>query len=365
MILYNADIFDGQLNFVFHAAVSIRNIDDDYISPTLNSVELPATDLIKSGHFIRLESDLFVFFGVITDVLPGENVTTVKFKSFITIFDDEFLFDSSLQLLSTQTLEATIEKYIQELYVTNSDTYQNLPISISIDPNIRQTTAWALGMVSERDDTYFCIGNLYSNVIVKALKKYGVAINVFPDLSEKKIRLRITKNMVPFNIDADLKNVHVKTLKYNAKSSNTNKLVIYNLDDFSQSITFYVHTDNTWDDEDQDRVVPVIRDIRSVSPYSDIEDPQEAFIDSAISMAYSILSGSAYDNLIELEVSLGDPIVKPEEILIGQCVSIWYKGAKYTSILTGRKINDNTITLLFGSERIEYSKRAAMNGGKS
>lgn len=365
---YNIDIFDRKLNFIHNASASINSIDDDYISSTINTIEIPATDRVKSGQFIRLESDQFTFFGVITDSSPGEHVTTVQFKSFVSIFDEDFLFDSSLQRsasLSHQTLEETIAKYIQELYVTNSDSPQNLPISVTVDPNIKQTEAWALGMITERDDTYFCIGNLYKNMIVTSLKKYGIVVDVIPDLSEKVIRLRITKKTVPFKIDAELKNVYLKTLKYKTKTSGPNKLTIYNIDNFNQSITFYSHTDDSWDDEDRDRVIPVVREVRTVIPDSDISDPTTAFVYAATEIAYDVLSGSAYDNLIELETYIGDPIIKPEELLIGQSVSIWYKGAKYTSILTGRKINNRKITLLFGSERIEYSKRVAMNGGKT
>lgn len=368
MLLYKVDVFDRKLNFVFNGLTSIPSIDDDYISPAINSIELPATDLIKSGYFIRLESELFTFFGLITDASPGENITIVQFRSFISIFDEDFLFDRSLQYsaaLSHQTLEETMEKYIQELYVTNSDSFQNLPIIVSVDPSITQTERWALGMVAERDDTDFCIGSLYQNMIVTALKKYGVVIDVIPDLSNKVIKLRITKKSGLDRIDADLKNVFLKTLKYKTKNSTTNKLVVYNTDDFSQSITFYVHNDDTWDAEDRDRVTPVIREVRSVTPDAEISDPSTAFASAAVDVAYSTISGSAYDNLIELDSYIGDPIVKPEKIPIGKIVSIWYKGAKYTSILTGRKINNEQITLLFGSERIEYSKRVAMNGGKT
>lgn len=365
---YNVDIFDRQLNFVFNASAPVTSIDDDYISSTVNTVEVPATDLVKSGQFIRLESDTFSFFGVVTDASPGEHVTSIQFKSFITVFDEDFLFDSLLQRsasLSHQTLEETIEKYIQELYITNTDSSQNLPITITVDPSIKQTEVWALGMATENDSTYFCIGNLYKNMIVTALKKYGIVIDVVPDLSEKLIKLRITKKTTAVKIDADLKNVYMKTLKYKNKSAGTNKLVVYNIENFNQSVTFYVHTDDSWDDEDRDRVIPVIREIRSVTPDSDIADPSAAFMVAATEAAYSSISGSAYDNLIELETYIGDPIVKPEELRIGQSVSISYKGAKYTSILTGRKINNSKITLLFGSERIEYSKRVAMNGGKT
>lgn len=357
MTLYNVDIFDRQLEFVYNATASVTDIDDDYLSPNVNSIAVPSTSLIESGQFIRLESKSFTFFGLIVDASPGETDTIVRFKSFISIFDEPFLFDSMLQ--RSTSLEETMARYISDLYILNEDIEQNLPITITVDPNIDLTNSWALGLVPERDDTYFCIGNLYKDLIITALKKYGVVIDVVPNLSNRVVNLRITKKYDVFKIDADLENVYVKTLKYNNSSSGPNKLTVYNAEDFGQSVTFYVHTDDSWDTEDRDRVLPVVQEVKSVTPAYDVEDHDEAFYEAAVDAAYSTISGSAYDNLIELETQIGDTIVKPEQLLIGQVVSIWYWGDMYSSILTGRIIKNNKITLLFGSERIEYSKRAA------
>ena len=59
-----------------------------------------------------------------------------------------------------------------------------------------------------------------------------------------------------------------------------------------------------------------------------------------------------------------DVNITPMELYIGQVVEVYYKGASYKSILTGRILDGNKITLIFGSERIEYTKRRKLNGGK-
>ena len=363
MLQYSVDIFNRSLGFVGHTIIDNSvNIDDDYISAKTNTIEFGTIDeQISNGDFIRLQNEQTSFFGVISDVTPGKYKTAIQFRPFISIFDELFLFDTKTQSTDTNvehlTLEETIEFYINSLYVNNEDTLQNLPITVTIDPNIVQTSEWSLNVTPDTKDSHYSIIHLYSVLIVNALKKYGVSIQVNPSFRNRRIYLTITKKLQVFKIDANLDNVAVKTLKYNDRPSGINKLVVYSDQDYSQSIVFYVYTDRSWGIENTDRITPVSVETRSVTPDEDFEDPVEGFASAALDLAYSTLSGLQWDNLIELEVSPVDKNIQPNNMEIGQAVSIWYKGGKYTSILTGRLISPNSVTLLFGSERIEYSKR--------
>lgn len=369
MLQYNVEFFDRTLQYVYSCVIDGVPIEDDYISMKVTKIDIPSTQDVKNGYFIRLQSDRVKFFGVVSDVSPGEYVTKVSFKPFLSVFDEDFLFDTSTQgtaNTSHPTLEATILHYIYSLYGNPSDTYQQLPISIEIDSHIEQTAKWSLNVTPETEGSHYRIMNLYSVLITGALKEYGVAIDVTPNFKTKTIKLVITKRLSTFKIDADANNVVVKTIKYNERQTGVNKLVVYNTDDYTQSLTFYVHSDRSWDTENSDRITPVSKSVRSVAPSqrSENEDADEAFIDAAIDIAYSVLSGLTWDNLIELDALYSDPNVDPLGLKIGQLVTIYYKGASYSSILTGRIFADDAITLLFGSERIEYTKRNKLNGGK-
>lgn len=358
---YNVDIFDRGLNFLVNDVVTVNRIDDDYISSKTNSIDIRSTSLVSAGDFIRLQNDTTNFFGVITDASPGETQTTVAFKSFITIFDESILFNTKNQgtdaNVSHPTLEQTIYNYITAAYVSTSDTYQRLPISVSIASGT-QTSKWSLGIVPDTENGQYAIIKLYTDLIIEALKRYGVGITVTPSFSTKTIRLVIGKYTESFKIDGNLKNVNVATLKYNDRPAGVNKLIVYNTDNYSENITFYVHPDRSWDIEDQDRISPVLKEVTGVVPDQDYEDPSEGFIAAAVDSAYSVLEGQQWDNLIELEVSPADTNVQPLEMKIGQTVTLYYKEGSYTSILTGKIIEPEIITLLFGSERIEYSKRS-------
>lgn len=361
MLQYSVDIFDRSMVFVGHTIVDNSKIDDDYISAKANGIQFGTIDAdIKNGDFIRLQNEQTTFFGVIVDVTPGKYITSLQFKPFISIFDELFLFDTKTQgtdaNVSHPTLEQTIKRYIDAMYVNNSDTLQNLPLVVSIDPSITQTQNWSLNITPDVKESHYSIIHLYSVLIVNALKKYGVAIEVTPSFRTRKINLKITKNLQTFKIDANLDNVLVKTLKYNDRPTGTNKLVVYNDQDYSQTITFYVYLDRTWGVNNTNRITPVVVESRSVTPDDEFEDPLEGFAAAALDLAYSTLSGLQWDNLIELEAVPSDKNIEPNQMKIGQSVSVWYKGGKYTSILTGKIISTNSVTLLFGSERIEYSK---------
>lgn len=368
MLQYNVEFFDRDLSYIYNCIIDGIPIEDDYISIKVTTITIPPTQAITIGDFVRLKNEQVNFFGVVSDVSSGEYSTKVAFKPFIAIFDEDFVFDTALQGTSTTThptLEATIQRYINELYANPADTYQQLPITVAIDSNIEQTAKWSLNITPETEGSHFRVMNLYSSLIARALKEYGVAIDINPNFESRNIELVITKRSNTFRIDADLKDVEVITLKYNERQTGVNKLDVYNTTDYSQRISFYVHSDRSWDTDDTDRIVPVARAVRSVSPNTyDASDAEEAFLDAALDIAYSVLSGLEWDNLIELRVYYSDPNIVPLELGVGQTVTISYKDGHYTSILTGRILSDETMTLLFGSERIEFSKRRILNGGK-
>lgn len=367
MLQYNVEFFDRNLDFVYNCTIDGVPIEDDYISLKVTRIDIPSTQQVLNGHFIRLQNERVSFLGVVSDVSPGEYITKVSFKPFISLFDEDFVFDTTTQGTSNTnhlSLEETILYYLGELYANSDDVYQRLPISVEIDSYISLTTRWSLNITPETEGSHYRIMNLYSSLLVGALKKYGVVIDAIPSFAEKNIRLVITKRVNQIKIDADLNDITVETIKYNERQTGVNKLEVYNTEDYTQYITFYVHSDRSWDAIDADRITPVAREVRSVAPsYAAGVNANDAFADAAYDIAYSVMSGLTWDNLIELVVYYSDPNVEPLSLGIGQTAVIMYKDGRYTSILTGRIFSDETMTLLFGSERIEYSKRLKQKGG--
>ena len=360
---FNVDIFDRSLSYVCNGQTSISSIDDDYLSPKTNILSIPRVSAeIIAGYFIRLQSEDIEFFGLITDVSPGEFETTIQFSSFISIFDEVILFWVGFQGLEAghvNPLEGVIAYHIEIYYVTTTDTLMRLPLNVYVDPNIVEIRQWTLGITRTKEEIDFTTLSIYADLIVPALKRYGVSLIVTPDFNRKMIDIKVTRSSKTLNIDGDLDDVTVRTLKYNNRPLGTNKLEVVNNNNTNTKVTYYVHPNMTFDTSNTNRITPVAFETRMVVPR---EDTTASFQEAALEEAYNVFSGAAWDNLIELEVAPDNKNVRPLELEIGQKITLWYEGASYTSILTGKIIEDSCIVLLFGSERIEYTKRS--KGGR-
>lgn len=353
-----------KLKYVFHDFINDLPIDDDYIAIQTTTTEIRATDKVKNGHFIRvLRDDEDYFFGLVTDVQPGEYTTRVSFKPFLAVFDTDILFNTLRQYRSASnpgtTLEETLQFYIEAYFVSNSDYRQVYPMSVTIPAAANRTAEWNMGIQPETEGGNYATVGLYSTLIVRAMKEYGVAIDVVPNFSTGQIALTIGKVSGTFKIDADLPNITVKTFKVNDRPKGINKLIVYNDLTYSTPIIFYVHSDRSWDTTNSDRITPVSFAIRTVSPDGTYNDPDEDFMYAAMVAAYDELSGLEFDNLIELECAPNDRLISPTTMKNGQKVTIYYKGDAYTSILTGKSVSFENITLMFGSERIAYTKKTS------
>ena len=353
-----------KLKYVHHDFANDLAIDDDYIAAQTTVIEILATDKVKAGHLIRiLRDDADYFFGLVTNVEPGEYTTKVSFKPFISIFDSDVLFNVLFQWRSDNnpgvTLEETLQTYINAYFVSNSDYLQDYPMTITIPAAGSRTVKWNMNIQPETEDEDYAVIGLYGTLIVRAMKEYGVAITITPNFSTGIIALSIGKVSGTKHIDADLKNVIVKTLKVNDRPTGINKLVVHNSLTFLNPITFYVHPDRSWDTTNSDRITPVSYGIRTVTPDGTYNNAEDDFMYAALSAAYDELSGLEFDNLIELECAPNDPLISPTTMKNGQKVAVHYQGGTYTSILTGKKISLETITLIFGSERISYTKKTS------
>lgn len=356
---FNVDIFDRSLSYVCNGQTIVSSIDDDYLSPKTNTITISNVDKeIIAGYFIRLQSDETEFFGLITDVSPGEFETAIQFSSFISIFDEVILFWVGFQGLEAghaNPLEGTIAHHIRVYYVTTTDRLMYLPLNVYVDPNIVEISQWTLGITRTKEEIDFTTLSIYADLIVPALKRYGVSLIVTPDFNSKMIDIKVTRSSKTLNIDGELNDVKVRTLKYNNRPLGTNKLEIVNNLHPTDTIMYYAHPDMSFNTTDANRITPVAFETRMIVPQ---EDTTASFQAAALEEAYNVFSGAAWDNLIELEVAPDNQNILPMEMEIGQKVTLWYKGATYSSILTGKIIEDHNIILLFGSERIEYTKRA-------
>ena len=375
---YRVEFFKNAINeqnnhylaYAHHDFMDTFVIDDDYLAIQSTVFEIQPTTKVDTGNFVRiLRDDKTYFIGIVSNVAPAEYTTSVTVQPFVSIFDSQMLFDSAVQNQKTlaYSLENILKFYIEANYVNNSDNLQNLPLSVVVpEDEADHTINWDLniGVDFLREDgegAQKVVLNFYNTVIVNALKYYSVSIVPSVDFSTGLITLTIGKVSGKRVIDANLDNATITTLKVNDRPKGTNKLIVYDSDTYSKSAIFYVHPDRTWGPVDENRILPVSVEITTASPDPNAEDQDAAFALAAIEAAYQSLSGLEWDDLIELECAPNDVLIEPMTIKIGQLVTIYYKEGKYSSILTGRTLASDYVKLIFGSERIQFTKLRASN----
>ena len=369
---YNVDFYNRNLINIHHDSIGQLDLRDDYISFQRNTIAIRDTDVDLINSYIYITRGSFHYFGVVSEASPADNGTlSVVFRNFLSIFDEDTLFDTNLQKQQTtvsgiskktnsKSLEQMLKDQIDGQYVTSDDTLQRLKIKITA---VTSTRPWGFSLVTDTEGSHYCIIGLYGVLIVNAMKKYGVALEVDPDFASKVVNIKIVNRSLDakFNVDGNLANVYVRTLKVNDRPNSINKLIVYNTDNYIDYLEFYMYSDRTWGLDKKptgkERITPVALDVKGAMPDSTIEDYDEAFALAALDVAQGEFSGLEWDNLIELDVVEYDSLVKPLDLKFEQKVVLYYSGGSYTSILTGRDVTPSGVTLIFGSERIQFTKR--------
>lgn len=351
------EFFDTSLELKHHDYIDSSGvkIDDDYLSPDKSSVVIRKTNKVPQYGFIRI-SGYIDFFGVISGTSDDDILSTVSFRPFVALFDFDTLIDVNDQ--GKVALEDTIKNAITAQFINNTDSYQNISI---LSVKTTSSTSWYLDLKSEKEDKHMVVANLYNTIIVKGMQKYGVGMSFSVNYATKKISVSIgVKNTDVFVIDSKLPNVEVKTFDINKTSNTVNKLRIYNTEDYSTYIDYFLHNDHTFDTNNSNRIMPVVCNIGTTAPSYEAKDGNKTvtktFAQAAKEMATNTFSGIEWTDLIELQVAVNDPLTKPMSMQFGQMVDIIYEGKTYRSIFTGRDIS-NVVILQFGTVRKEYTKR--------
>lgn len=377
---YNVEIFNRQFELLAHTNIGDIEIEYDYLSPDdtsitarlkgfydtfaaqavipdgggLRSLNIPELeglmDEVGVGAYIRIQRDDTDIFGVITSITSANDklLTTFGIRAFPSaIFDTDIMFDTNTQ--GNIALETVIADIITANWISNADTLQNIPgLSVTTTSS---TTSWGMNLKSDTEGSHYCIIDFYEVLIRRALEEYEIAIQTSVDFKNDTIVLTIGKITETQTIEADLPNVFNSSFLINESSKNTNKLDVYNTANYTTIRTYYKHTDGTYDTTNDDRIYPVVREVQGASAEGGGTFPQAA--DSA---AASVFGEVTYNNLIEITCLYDDELIKPKLLKVGTVVTIIHDGVSYASILTGYKLSNNVITLIFGSVRADLTK---------
>lgn len=358
---YNVEIFSRNMELIQHYNAGDIAYKFDYLSTDENTISIAYNPNVKQGDYIRITNNTSEYFGIINGITVGEETNTtsnIRYVPFISLFNTDIMFDTSLQGSGT-SLEDMLANYINEYFISNADSLQNIPgLKVEI---LSSTNDWGFHLTSDIAGLNKTIINFATVLIQRSMTKYQVALYVEPDFDKKQIALKIGKKTSDvFHIEADLSNVVKKSILLNETTQDLNKLFIYNNENLSDLIIYYKHPDKTYDTNDTDRIFPVIYDIQTVTL-----NEGQTFEQAAAVLATKTFDTESYNNLIELTVLNNDELVNPSKMFIGQEVTVISGGISYSSILTGYEIARKT-KLIFGTIRLDLTKilKGEINGRK-
>lgn len=350
MKAYSVEIFSSQFDFICADTVDNISYKYDSLAMETNSITLVTDAPIMQGDYIHIKREDDDFFGVISGITSSESneAVNINYKPFISIFDRTILFDTNLQ--GQGTLENRLKAIIESYWKNNSDSAQNV-LGLRVTTT-SSTTGWGFNLKSDTEGMHHIICNFLNTFIFRSVEKYGIAIKVTPYFHDKIIVLSIGYDSTsPIVVEADLPNIVTKNVSIMDSDFDVNKLVVWNTADYTSSITYYRHNDDTYNTSNTDRVTPVVFETVGVS----VEEGS-TFAQAAASQAAETFGSIEYNNLIELTVKPDDDLIKPRDFSPGRKVVIRHNGNEYNSMCTGCQVEGGLYTLIFGTVRIDLTK---------
>lgn len=343
MQAFNVEIFDRSMTMRpgGHFTIGEINHNEDYLSLPENAVAYTEAQLqITGGDYIRISGNGQEYFGVIQEPLQGKEESVVRFKSFLSLFDAQILFDTTLQGSGT-ALEDVIAQYITDGWISNADSAQNIPgLSVA---TLSATTEWGFNLKSDVEGMAKAIVNFQAVIMQRALASYYIGVYAVPDFDAKTITLQIgIKQQTPITVETMLANVLEKTVIVDQASFTTNKAIIYDRKTMTDPAIYYLHPDGAVDQSDTNRITPVVYKMTTI----DSDDFATAAKEEAERMLVTNIK-----NLAEITVLNTDPLAGLE---VGQRATIITATRTIGSVLTGKNVGKNT-RLIFGTIRLDLT----------
>ena len=259
---YEVEIFDRSMGFIDHTLIETPKYSEDYLDPENNSIEIPDSVIVAEDFYIRVIRGNDERFGVIKTIKKKKDMNTVSFRTFMSLFDRDILLDTDTQ---TGTLEEFLKKTITDVFISNSDDFQNI-FGLEFITN-SSTAEWELGIEPDTDDGHYAKLGLFDDIILPAFQGYQVQIDFKPDIMNKKIIGTIGVNTADtIVIEADIPSVIDQTVTIKKVKKEINKDNISNSKDYSSNVIYYLHKSGSFDtDKDTDRMTPVSESIDTVS----------------------------------------------------------------------------------------------------
>ena len=370
MQVYNVEVFHRDFSFVHNYTVEDITYKYDYLTPVENEVMMSYNANVKMGDYIVLRSEDRLYEGVISSIkVINKDYMTVGYSPLNSLFSTicyvNRLYQQGHMSAGQKSIEQIIYEQITRMFINGyvpypvelASQYTNTPDELQKITGLTLTKStdtytWELGLTENGgyDITYgsyeWWLGDLYEELIPRALKGCSVGVITKLDVNAKKIYCNIgVLNPSTLTIESDLPQILDKNIVHNDTSSLANKYVeILPSQTGDPPDILYRHPDGTWDRNNTDRLTPVITEF--TESYNDMGDGET--IETHLFNKYG---GVNYVNLIELTTPMN-----VYDLEFGDIANVIVGNNTYVSMLTGYEIHGDIIKYIFGMLRLDLTK---------
>lgn len=337
---YNIESFNRDWINTGNEKTELVSWESDYLEPQINELKLSKEFSGNKNDYVLIRKKNERFEGIISEIELDSTGKKISIKELNSLLNVNVRYSRSF--LQSYSCEQFIANLIKTAYVS-VDEYQRIKgLEINI---ISKTSNAKLNLVDN-------IHNIQA-VCATAFNLYGITVNFEINPQEKKIIATIgicpSKEKI---IEANLKNIIKKTIEVNQNNESLNKLTIYNKSNETQTVTFYRDSAGAITTNPNGRVTPVIFDTKY------IECEAEDFTNQAEEEALNALLPEESENRIELTVMKKDSLIYPEDLKIGQKISVILGNEIYKTRLSGKTTYINeTVDLIMGSIRAKLTEQ--------
>lgn len=340
--MYRLEVFDEQMQYAASTMLD-HGVTVEHDALALSAYTLTVRPIVaRKGWYTHLCRDEEVISdGVISDVQADGKTMRIAVKPITAIFDVPVFSDGVISDAVTW-----IAEQIDLWYIQSEDAVQRRPLRL-----VSTMTSADCPLTVETSGTTITL----SDVIIRALTTYGIVVDCRIDAADRVIDVRVYRETAEMVLESSLSNVLERDITLGDSYGAANKCVVRRMAEDEgtgelERVSYYLHPDGSVDTQDVNRITPV---------FWMLEDMQdgETWESDALARAKELLTPKQYDQEIVLMYRRDDRIVRPMDRRIGTRAIIWVDGIGYKSILTGIAYKQDTVTLTFGTVRVDLTKR--------
>lgn len=301
---YNVEIFDRDLNYKYSTVIDDSDFvyNEDFMDPEKNTIAVPSgfvplelapTDInAPKGWYIRIKNDLHEYQGIISGFETGEAQNYITYAQMITAVNLQML------VATAGVTQTTVEEYIKDLieqyFILTDDQTQKIQGLTNVSV-LSQTEGMFDFNNNDEDQT---IIDFLDDLVYPAFELYGIVTNISFDAQLKKVNISVGKvSTAKKTIEADLPNVVDKSFTIRRSNKEVNKVSVIDIENDIE-YKFFLHPDGTFDQNDTDRIDPVVNSIVSINGQTLATN----YVDAKYKNYINIISGlSNYDGTLSNE----------------------------------------------------------------